>query len=185
MTIGEREHGTTTEVKRESEDNEISIKEGVVASGRFASVRVATAKEGACSFELDLPATGLRLFDVNPASLKVSVEFAGTRAFVKQNFPYSDKPVGVAGGRCFDGGAVSCVKGPLAFRISSYFAHQEKDFGDPDLEWRDRYRVNGRTVTISSPGGDSRVANEAFLRQKQLLFDHVLVELATIILRKI
>ncbi|MBA3747183.1 MAG: hypothetical protein H0W96_06770 [Solirubrobacterales bacterium] len=175
----------TTKVERESENEEVRIKEGVVASGRYASVREATAKDGKCSFKLDLPATGLRLSDVNPPSFDVSIDLAGTPAFVKQNFPYADKPVAVAGGRCFRGDSASCVKGPVAFRIFSQFAHQEKDFADPDLEWRDRYPVNGEIVTISSPGGDSPAADEAFARHQQLRFDHIYVELAKIILRKI
>jgi len=177
----------TTKVERESMDGETHIKEGVVNYGRYASVRDVAVKDGRCSFDLDIPATGLRLSDLNPPRLEVHVDFAGTPAFVKLNFPYRERQnsIGIAGGRCFKRGEASCVKGPFAFSIRNQFLHQEKDFADPDLEWRDRYRVNGRTETISSPGGDSPEANEAFRRRQRLEMDHILVELATIILRKI
>jgi len=109
----------TTKIERESKNEEVRIKEGVVASGRFASVREATAKDGKCRFKLDLPATGLRLSDVNPPRLEVHVDFAGTPAFVKLNFPYRERQnsIGIAGGRCFKRGEASCVKGPFAFSI--------------------------------------------------------------------
>jgi len=176
-----------TKVERESKHHETHVKQGIVASGRYASTRTVSAKDGECTFELDLPASGLRLSDLNPPKLNVYVDFAGTPKFVKQNFPFSDPKdsIEVAGGACYHRSVAYCVKGPLAFRISSQFAHQEKDFGDPDLEWRDRYQVDGRTITISSPGGDSPEANEAFKRQRQLEFDHIFVELAKVILRKI
>lgn len=176
-----------TQVKREPEDQEISLLPEISNDAVPAPERRVTAKGANCKYRLQLPAAGLRDRDDTPgssgASLVVSVEYAGTPKAVKLNFSgdVNANPIKVPDGRCYvtkNSASVDCRTGSLAFSISSDIQPVEFEGSKFKSEGRKsiaRYRVKGKTTTFT----------DGVLRSNKFLRDHLSVELVKTVLAKI
>jgi len=170
-----------TEVRREPEDQKINLLPEISNDVAPAPPRMVTAKGASCRYVLQLPAAGLRdRHDVpgsSGASLRVSVDYAGTPTAVKKNLSVGDdKPIEVPDGRCYGekiGAGVSCRKGSLAFSVNSDFQPVKAE----ERKYLHRYRVKGKTTTFT--------AGDGTLRSQEYLRDHLSVELAKAVLAKI
>lgn len=171
-----------TKVKREPEDQEITLTPALTADAVPAPARTVTAKGANCTYKLQLPAAGLKdRYDIegsSGASLLVSVTYAGAPKAVKQNFGPGVDPVRVEvpAGQCYgrdNASSVSCRKASLAFSVSSSVSPQEVEDG----EYKHRYRVKGKITTF--PTGEGTLRSDEFRRK---LLD---AELAKIVLAKI
>jgi hypothetical protein len=149
----------------------------------IAADRTVTAANARCGYVLDIPEAGLGMDRAVPPTIWVEVEAAGTPEVVELNYlPGDDSPITVPSGQCHAGDVpfdIQCQKGPLAFRISSQFQHQQIDGN----AWTDRYRVGDetRTFTADSGGTDTDDRSEGARFRRDTLY----VEVAKIILSKL
>lgn len=183
-----------TRVAREPEDQKITLLPPISNDAIPAPPRDVTAKGAECRYKLVLPATGLVIdekYGFSDASLRVSVDYAGSPKAVKQNFLASndDERIAVPHGQCYSGGptsGVSCRKGSLAFSITSAFQHLSLS---DDGKWTDRYRVSGKLNTFTADGfsgsGSSKSNVTDNNRREKFRRDHLDAELAKTVLAKI
>jgi len=181
-------------IEREPADQKINLVQTTTIGGTpFTTTGSVTALGATCTYRLDLPDAGLGFRDeLAPATLAVDVSSAGNPAFVRDNFVTArDDRIKTPEGRCYVAKTqtgVSCIKGRLAFDISSHFDNQHVDF-DKFAEhrndtWTDRYQVKGTTTTFRAADSDSDKLKKKH-RNEEFRRDHRDVELAKIVLGKI
>jgi hypothetical protein len=142
-----------------------------------------TARNATCRYELDIPQAGLGMELMNPPVIEVRIDAAGTPEVARLNFLEDmNPPVQVPSGQCHVVGerlaGVACLKGPLTFKVTSDFTHQQ--IGDDT--WTDRYRVGGETRTFTGEIGAEDPG--AFREVETFRRDALDVELAKVILAK-
>lgn len=175
-------------LRREADDQQITINQPIIGGTPGVAPRDVTAVGVRCTVMLDLPDAGLKLDSGSFSNLLMTVEAAGSRGFVKQNFLVDrDHPIRTSKGRCYvqrSAAGVACIVGRLAFSISSSFSYHDIDTTG-DRRWTDRYEVGGRITKFSGLTGGSGPVPKESQRTMQFRRDHLDIELAKIVLRKL